>query len=153
MRPLFAFDPRRYASSDPSDPNNMTKVRRQKRQCAFILVRRMLRRPSAIRPSQPLVHFGQKERQTIESYDPHLYRDQVILIVTSAAELKGHKTGLWIEELAAPYYEFKKAGYEVEIASPEGGAVPIDAASLGEGFFTEPAKKFMVSRPPRILVP
>ena len=69
MRPLFAFDPLRYTSFDPSDPNNMTKVRRQKRQCAFILVRRMLRRPSAIRPSQPLVHFGQKERQTIESYD------------------------------------------------------------------------------------
>jgi len=70
---------------------------------------------------------------------------QIVLIATSASELKGHPTGLWIEELASPYYEFKEAGFEVEIASPNGGAVPIDATSLGEGFFTEPAKKFMVS--------
>ncbi|KAL3799761.1 hypothetical protein HJC23_010411 [Cyclotella cryptica] len=68
---------------------------------------------------------------------------KIVLIATSASELKGHPTGLWIEELASPYYEFKKAGYEVEIASPNGGAVPLDATSLGEGFFTEPAKKFM----------
>ena len=68
-----------------------------------------------------------------------------MLISTSASELKGHPTGLWIEELACPYYEFKKAGYDVDIASPAGGAIPIDAASLGEGFFTDPAKKFMVS--------
>ena len=70
---------------------------------------------------------------------------QIVLIATSASELKGHPTGLWIEELASPYYEFKEAGFEVEIASPNGGAVPIDATSLGEGFFTGPAKKFMVS--------
>ena len=70
---------------------------------------------------------------------------QIVLVSTSAADLKGHPTGLWIEELASPYYEFKNAGFDVEIASPAGGPVPIDAASLGEGFFTDPAKKFMVS--------
>jgi len=68
---------------------------------------------------------------------------KVVLVVTSAQELKGHPTGLWIEECAAPYYEFKKAGYDVIIASPQGGAVPIDASSLAEGFFTDAAKKFM----------
>lgn len=68
---------------------------------------------------------------------------KVILVATSATELKGHSTGLWIEELAAPYYLFKKAGYEVVIASPAGGAVPIDPQSMTEGFFTEEAKKFM----------
>ena len=69
---------------------------------------------------------------------------KVVLLATSATELKGHSTGLWIEELAAPYYQFKKAGYDVVIASPAGVAVPIDANSMGEGFFTDDAKKFMV---------
>jgi len=65
------------------------------------------------------------------------------LVCTSAVELQGHPTGLWIEELACPYYLFKEKGYEIVIASPAGGPVPIDAASLGEGFFTDEAKKFM----------
>mmetsp|Transcript_33670 Transcript_33670/g.60623 ORF Transcript_33670/g.60623 Transcript_33670/m.60623 type:complete len:228 (-) Transcript_33670:445-1128(-) len=68
---------------------------------------------------------------------------KVVIVGTSATELKGHPTGLWIEELAAPYYQFKKAGYEVVVASPAGGAIPIDAGSMAEGFFTEDAKKFM----------
>lgn len=38
---------------------------------------------------------------------------------------------------------FKGKGYEVIIASPNGGAIPIDAGSMSEGFFTEPCKKFM----------
>lgn len=65
---------------------------------------------------------------------------------TSAAELKGHPTGVWLEELATPYYLFKEAGYEVILASPAGGPVPIDQNSLGEGFFTDACKKFMVSQ-------
>ena len=70
---------------------------------------------------------------------------KVILVATSSNDLKGHPTGLWIEELATPYYQFKNAGYDVVIASPAGGAVPVDAASMGDGFFTDEAKKFMVS--------
>ena len=30
---------------------------------------------------------------------------KVVLVATSATSLQGHDTGLWIEELAAPYYE------------------------------------------------
>lgn len=69
---------------------------------------------------------------------------QVVLVCTSASELKGHPTGLWIEELAAPYYAFKEAGYEIIIASPAGGPIPLDQNSFGEGSFTDHAKKFMV---------
>jgi len=67
----------------------------------------------------------------------------VVLVATSAGSLKSHSTGLWLEELAAPYYQFLDAGYEIIVASPAGGPIPIDAASLGEGFFTDDAKKFM----------
>jgi len=49
---------------------------------------------------------------------------KVTIVSTSAPDLKGHKTGLWLEECAAPYYLFKKSGYDIEIASPLGGPVP-----------------------------
>ena len=68
---------------------------------------------------------------------------KVVLVGTSSSKLQAHDTGLWLEEMAAPYYEFESAGHEVIIASPAGGAIPIDSASMGEMFFTEPSKKFM----------
>lgn len=55
----------------------------------------------------------------------------------------GNPTGLWLAELAEPYYLFKEAGHEVTIASPAGGAIPIDAGSMAGDFFTADAKKFM----------
>mmetsp|Transcript_59453 Transcript_59453/g.94403 ORF Transcript_59453/g.94403 Transcript_59453/m.94403 type:complete len:301 (-) Transcript_59453:204-1106(-) len=67
----------------------------------------------------------------------------VVLVSTSAAYLKGHPTGVWMEELAAPYYKFKDAGFEVVIASPRGGPIPIDANSCKGDFFTAEAKKFL----------
>lgn len=68
---------------------------------------------------------------------------KVLLISTSAGTLGGRSTGLWISELAEPYYLFKGAGFEVQIASTAGGAVPIDAGSMGGDFFTAEAKQFM----------
>jgi putative intracellular protease/amidase len=68
---------------------------------------------------------------------------KVVIVSTSASILKGHNTGLWIEELAAPYYVWKDAGYDVVLASTSGGPVPIDANSMGEAFFTDPCKRFM----------
>ena len=70
---------------------------------------------------------------------------KIVIVSTSAPKLKAHDTGLWIEELASPYYLYKNAGYDVVIASPAGGAIPIDKGSMAEGFFTDDAKKFMVS--------
>jgi len=55
----------------------------------------------------------------------------------------GRDTGLWLAELAEPYYVFLEAGFEVTIASVSGGSIPIDTGSMGEGFFTEDSKKFM----------
>merc|ERR1712194_860567 len=41
------------------------------------------------------------------------------------------------------YYVFLEAGWDVVIASPAGGPIPIDAGSLGGDFFTDSAKKFL----------
>jgi len=67
---------------------------------------------------------------------------KVALISTSASDFDGHATGLWLEELACPYYLFLEAGLEVDIVSIAGGEPPVDAGSRAEGFYTEEAKKF-----------
>lgn len=51
----------------------------------------------------------------------------VLFVTTSCNSLApGHPTGLWLEELAAPYIAVTGAGVHVTVASPAGGAVPID---------------------------
>ena len=52
----------------------------------------------------------------------------------------GRNTGLWLAELAEPYYLFKGAGFEVQIGSTAGGAVPIDQGSMSGDFFTARAR-------------
>src|SRR5262245_15984567 len=56
---------------------------------------------------------------------------KVLMVLTSHDELgdTGRKTGFWLEELAAPYYEFKDAGAQITLASPNGGRPPLDPKS------------------------
>ncbi|CAK9857923.1 unnamed protein product [Sphagnum jensenii] len=68
-----------------------------------------------------------------------------ILIVSTSFDKLGtsdEPTGLWIEELAAPYFIFKEAGAHVDVASIKGGRVPIDPNSLGDGAVTEHVKRY-----------
>ncbi|NDF13212.1 MAG: type 1 glutamine amidotransferase domain-containing protein [Proteobacteria bacterium] len=57
---------------------------------------------------------------------------KILIVSTSHAVIDKNKqkTGVWLEELAAPYYAFKEAGYDVVIASVKGGMPPIDPKSL-----------------------
>lgn len=68
----------------------------------------------------------------------------ILLVCTSHQALgdTGHKTGFWMEELAAPYHIFKDAGYAVAIASPAGGNPPIDPSSLQLQFRTQAVNRF-----------
>jgi putative intracellular protease/amidase len=55
-----------------------------------------------------------------------------ILIAATSHDQMGDSdrlTGLWLEELAEPYYIFTFAGALITLASPEGGAVPLDPQS------------------------
>lgn len=55
---------------------------------------------------------------------------QVLMIVTSHDRIDDqHPTGLWLEEFAVPYTLFRQAGLGVTVASPRGGATPIDPNS------------------------
>ncbi|MES2298163.1 MAG: type 1 glutamine amidotransferase domain-containing protein [Pseudomonadota bacterium] len=57
---------------------------------------------------------------------------RVLMIVTSHASMgnTGKATGIWADELAAPYCAFLDAGIEVDIASPTGGKVAFDPSSI-----------------------
>src|SRR5512143_1576824 len=56
---------------------------------------------------------------------------KIVMVLTSHDQLgnTGHKTGLWLEEFAAPYFVFRDAGVQLTIASPKGGQPPIDPKS------------------------
>jgi putative intracellular protease/amidase len=59
-------------------------------------------------------------------------KPQILMIITSNAEMgsSDRQTGFWAEEVAVPYYELVDAGAEVILASPKGGAVPVDPSSV-----------------------
>lgn len=56
---------------------------------------------------------------------------KVLLIASNPAVSKqtGWPIGVWAAEVIHPYWEFSFAGYSVDIASPDGGEVKIDAFS------------------------
>lgn len=68
----------------------------------------------------------------------------VLIVLTSHDQLgySGRRTGVWLEEFAAPYYVFRDAGADVTLASPKGGQPPVDPASEAEDAATEASKRF-----------
>ncbi|MCF6402508.1 type 1 glutamine amidotransferase domain-containing protein [Chitinophaga filiformis] len=67
---------------------------------------------------------------------------KVLIVVTSFETVSADiKTGLWLEEFAAPYFYLIAHGVQVTVASPKGGKTPIDPASVSEQLITPAAKK------------
>ena len=69
---------------------------------------------------------------------------RVLMVLTShdAMGVSGKKTGNWFDEVATPYYAFKAAGFEVTLASPQGGHAPIDPLSQEDGFASDATRRF-----------
>ncbi len=69
---------------------------------------------------------------------------KILMVLTSHDKLgdTGKKTGFWLEEFAAPYYVFKDAGAQVTLASPAGGAPPLDPKSDDETAQTAATRRF-----------
>lgn len=67
--------------------------------------------------------------------------DRILIVVTSHDSLgdTGNPTGFHYEELTTPYWRFVDAGYDVDIASPEGGKAPHDPGSLADDASERPA--------------
>jgi putative intracellular protease/amidase len=58
--------------------------------------------------------------------------NKILIIVTNTREYEkvGYRTGLWLGELTHFYDCVREHGFDVDIASPSGGHVPIDPVSL-----------------------
>jgi len=71
---------------------------------------------------------------------------KILIVLTSHDQLgdTGEKTGFWLEELAAPYYVLRDAGAKLTLASPAGGAPPLDPKSEGPDFQTDATRRFTV---------
>lgn len=61
-----------------------------------------------------------------ERFDP-----RILIVATSHSQAgdSGKPTGLWLSELVEPYWIFRDAGFEVDIATVAGGPAPIDPRS------------------------
>lgn len=69
---------------------------------------------------------------------------RILMVLTSHGQLgeTGKTTGLWLEELAAPYYVFKDAKADITLASPAGGQPPVDPNSEAADRQTEATRRF-----------
>lgn len=65
--------------------------------------------------------------------------NRILIIVTNVSEYEkvGFRTGLWLGELTHFWDVAEKAGYQMDLASPSGGYIPIDPESLAASVLTE----------------
>ncbi len=59
------------------------------------------------------------------------YKGKILMVVSSptVSEQTGWPIGFWAAELTHPLYVFQEAGYEIELASTEGGKIVMDGYS------------------------
>ena len=70
-----------------------------------------------------------------------------LIITTSNNKLDDttNKTGVWLEDLAVPYFILKDGGEFITIASPKGGQIPLDPNSETNAAATETTHRFQES--------
>lgn len=68
----------------------------------------------------------------------------ILFVLTSHNKLgdTGKKTGFWIEEFANPYYTLLDKGANITLATPKGGAAPIDPSSDTPESSTKDTERF-----------
>ncbi|MGP7817698.1 type 1 glutamine amidotransferase domain-containing protein [Niallia sp. 01092] len=58
---------------------------------------------------------------------------KILMVVTNHKQINEEKaTGVWLSEFAEAYLAFEKKEYEITVASPLGGIVPVDPGSVDE---------------------
>ena len=71
-----------------------------------------------------------------------LTRQEIVSTFFSHARFHAKKSR-WFDKAATPYYEYKEAGFDLTVASPKGGAAPIDPFSYDDLFMTENTHRFL----------
>ncbi|MBU2938537.1 type 1 glutamine amidotransferase domain-containing protein [Lacinutrix sp. C3R15] len=79
---------------------------------------------------------------------------KILFVLTSHDTLgdTGKKTGFWVEEFASPYYTLLDKGAEITIATPKGGAAPIDPSSDAPDAATEATERFNKDKETKALI-
>ncbi|MEJ5106711.1 type 1 glutamine amidotransferase domain-containing protein [Chryseobacterium sp. MYb328] len=73
------------------------------------------------------------QNNVIKRYGKHSYpKKKILCLVSNVASLHGMEVGFFAEEMTRPFYDFINAGYDVDVASPDGGEVKFDGHSNPE---------------------
>ena len=76
--------------------------------------------------------------------DVDLTGRRALVVATNHGVLDvGKPTGVFASELTVPYYAFLDAGMVVDVASPDGGVIPVDPQSLKPVIRTEADDRFL----------
>ncbi len=91
-------------------------------------------RPSVPRPARAvrrlLQRLGLHPDDTVQ-VDVDVAGKRALVVATNHGQLAvGKPTGVFASELTVPYYAFLDAGMIVDVASPNGGVIPVDPQSL-----------------------
>ena len=94
--------------------------------------------PDARQPPPParllrrlVQRLGMHPEDTDPSPELNLVGRRALIVCTNHGWLDiGKPTGVFASEMTVPYYAFLDAGMDVDLASPEGGLIPVDPMSL-----------------------
>ncbi|HEY9842110.1 MAG: type 1 glutamine amidotransferase domain-containing protein [Candidatus Sericytochromatia bacterium] len=105
---------------------------------------------SALPPT--LTAMGLHPHYSAQPIDRHGRRALIVNTSQNVLAPTSQATGVWASEMTAPYYVFLDAGMEVDLASIQGGAIPLEPGSTDwpvasppdERFLADPALRFKV---------
>ena len=90
---------------------------------------------------------NERPSETVSEENTEIKKEKemkILFVLTSHDQLgdTGKKTGFWVEEFANPYYTLLDKGTTITIATPKGGAAPIDPSSDSPDAATDATKRF-----------
>ena len=72
----------------------------------------------------------------------------IVMVLTSCARspYSWQQTGVWMDDFLTPYYYLQEMGAEITLASPEGGAPPVDPSSISRQEISASMERFRQDR-------
>ena len=100
--------------------------------------------PPPARALRKLLQRAGMHPDDTEAIEVELPGRRAVVIATNHGTLDvGKPTGVYASELTVPYYAFLDAGMSVDVASPNGGVIPVDPQSLNPVLRTEACDRFL----------
>ncbi len=81
--------------------------------------------------------------EDVKEYDLSGKKALIITTSTDALGEDGKATGVYASEMTVPYYQFLDAGIMVDVASIDGGEIPVEPNSLRYPLATEYDKRYL----------